>query len=96
MMEVLESVDKLMNAMDDKYYSRLLANLALIVHKTSIDESSYAVNVLSEGIGNTEVTEQEQAIMQYFLKNKNIRPGVLASIYSRVIVANFKVHYSVY
>jgi hypothetical protein len=95
MMEVLESVDKLMNAMDEKYYARLLANLALIVHKTSIDELPYAVNVLAEGIENTEVTEQEQAIMQYFLKNKNIRPGVLASCYSRVISSQFKVHYSV-
>lgn len=81
MMEVLESVDKLMEQLPKKYYSRLLANLALIIHKTSIE--------------NTEVTEQEQAIMQYFLANKNIRPGVLASCYSRVISSCFKVHYSI-
>lgn len=95
MMQVLENVDRLMNQLPEKYYSRLLANLALIIHKTSIDESPYALTILRDGIENAEVTEQEQAIMQYFLANKNIRPGVLASCYSRVISSCFKINYSI-
>lgn len=89
--EVLESVDKFMNAIDDKDYSRLLGLLAMIVHKFSQvdDENNYDVLIDQHNI-----TDEEKAIMRVFVNNKNLRPGILASLYSRVIASNFKVNYS--
>lgn len=95
MMEILESFDKLMNALDEKYYARLLGLLSMLVYKLNVSDERYGVAVLIESIDDQPVTDEEKAIMKYFLQNPNIRPGVLASCYSRVIVANFKVHYSV-
>lgn len=95
MMEILESFDKLLNRLDDKNYSRLLGLLAMMIHKLNVTDPRYGTAVLIESIDDQPVTDEEKAIMRYFLENPNIRPGVLATVYSRVIVKNFKVHYSV-
>jgi hypothetical protein len=92
MMEILESFDKLMNRLDEKNYSRLLGNLAWIIYSLDTDGDVAKLTVLNS---DAPYSEEEKAIIQYFIENPNIRPGVLASCYSRVIVANFKVHYSV-
>lgn len=90
--DVLEGVDKFMNAMDEKNYSRLLGLLSMMVHKFSLvdDENKYDVQIDQHN-----VSDEEKAIMRFFADNPSIRPGVLASLYSRVISSNFKVHYSV-
>lgn len=92
MMEVLESVDGLMNALDEKYYSRLLGNLAWIIYTLDTDGDVAKLTVLNS---DAPYSEEEKAIIQYFIDNPNIRPGVLASCYSRVISSNFKINYSV-
>lgn len=94
--DVLESVDKFMNAMDDKDYSRLLGLLAMMIHKLNgIADERYGIAVLKEAIDDDPVTDEEKAIIKVFLDNKSLRPGILASLYSRVIASNFKVNYSV-
>lgn len=94
MMEVLESFDKLINALDSKYYSRLLSNLASIIY--NLDTTEYPAKLSLESyLEETDYSDEEKAIIRYFIANPNIRPGVLATVYSRVIVKNFKVHYSV-
>lgn len=99
MMEALESVDRLMNRIDDnKNYSRLLSHLAKITHEISIADNPFAIYViasLTAYISDCSVSDEEKAIMKCFLENPNTRPGILASCYSRVISANFKIHYSV-
>lgn len=92
--EVLEKVDRFMNAMDEKDYSRLLGLLSMMVHKLhGIKDESYGVAVLKEATDDDPITDQEKAIIKIFLDNKNLRPGILASLYSRVIMSNFKVNY---
>lgn len=91
MMQILEQIDKLMNKLEAKYYSRLLSNLCSILYAEKyLDE-----NTVENRINNLGCPSEEKAIMRLFKDNPGIRPGVLASVYSRVIVANFKVHYSV-
>lgn len=92
--EILESVDRFMNTMDDKDYSRLLGLLSMMIHKlSSITDEQYGVAVLREATDDDPITDQEKAIIKIFLDNKNLRPGILASLYSRVIMSNFKVNY---
>lgn len=88
--EVLENVDKKMNAMEASNYSRLLGLLAMIVHKFSQvdDENNYDVLIDQHNI-----TDEEKAIMRVFVNNKSLRPGILASLYSRTIMSNFKINY---
>ena len=89
--DVLEGVDKFMNAMDEKDYSRLLGLLSMMIHKFSQvnDENKYDVQIDQHN-----VSDEEKAIMRVFVDNKNLRPGILATLYSRVISTNFKVNYS--
>lgn len=92
--DVLESVDKFMNAMDETNYSRLLGLLSMMIHKLNgIADERYGVTVLKEAIDDDPVTDEEKAIIKVFLDNKNLRPGILASLYSRTIMSNFKVNY---
>lgn len=94
MMQVLESVDKLMNQLPEKSYSRLLSDLASIIY--NLDTTEYPAKLSLESyLEETDYPEEEKAIIRYFIDNPNIRPGVLASCYSRMIQANFKVHYSI-
>lgn len=91
MMQVLESVDKLMNALPEQYYSRLLGNLSFVVYAEKYDD----MNTVLTRLDALDFPDEEKAIIQYFIDNPNIRPGVLASCYSRMIQVNFKVHYSI-
>lgn len=91
MLEVLENIDKLMNAMDEKHYSRLLSDLASIIY--NLDREDPAKLSLESYLEETDYPDEEKAIIKYFILNPNIRPGVLASVYSRVITHHFKINY---
>jgi len=90
MMEVLESIDKLMNALDEKYYPRLLSNLFRIIFKLKTENAD--PNDLTVLDRLDDYPEEEKAIIKYFIDNPAIRPGVLASSYSRVIQSQFKIN----
>lgn len=92
MIQIYESTDKLMNRLDDKYYSRLLATLSMLVYELSNEETA-ELAVLRAEKENT--TEEEKAIIAYFVENPNNRPGILASCYSRVITHHFRINYSI-
>lgn len=91
-MEILENIDKLMNKLDSKYYSRLLGNLAWIIHAFDVEGEGAKLMVLNN-LDGTDYPEEETAIIQRFIDHPNIRPVVLASVYSRVIMTNFRVNH---
>lgn len=92
MMELLEAVDQLMNRVDKKNYSRLLGNLAWIIYTLDTEGDAAKLTVLNS---DAPYSEEETRIIQYFIDNPNIRSAVLASVYARTIMANFRVNYSV-
>lgn len=94
MQEVLESVDRLMNRMEEKNYSRLLGLLATCVHQLDLPDDRYGTAPLKESVDEQIISDEEKAIMIFFLENKNTRPPILASLYSRTIAYHFRINYS--
>lgn len=91
-LEQLEQVGDLMNKLGEQYYARLAGNLFLILHHEkagSLDEAGTLIKLDS-----LPFEEEEKAIFRHFLAIPSIRPVILASLYSRVLKAYFKVNYS--
>ena len=92
--ELLELVDRDMNAMDPNNYSRLLANLATIIYHRIDNKNDCPNGMWIRKIDRSDFSEEEKSILQTFLQHENTRPVILASVYSRVIKSSFKIHYS--